>query len=241
MNNVKLAPPPYTKGFLGDATLRKPAKLWRGLTLGSPLVGAALIGGGLAAAGWYGAPWIQRVLAPKFGIDPDEYGWEDQSVAEQRAARKNSAWLLGGLGALAALAPYASWDAPGFGMLKYAPMGTPAKAPMQKRESLGWSSLPINGAMNMILNNQEMSDRTKMNSLALLASFNAPPTTQITGNDLIGQAVGTGLSAATGAAVGFVTAKALGLPNPSSTAILGAVANTLGPVPALAGSLLLGH
>jgi len=102
-------------------------------------------------------------------------------------------------------------------------------------------ALPLDQCKDLINHNPMLEPYVKGQALALLDSFNAPPTQPINGGNLIGQAIATGQSAATGLAVGWLTAKALGLPNPKSTAILGAVANTLGPWSAVATSLALGR
>lgn len=233
MANIRLAPPPSKDGFLTNTTLEGPTNFWRTITLNSPLIGAALLAGGGALAGWHLTPVIDRVISPSFS-DENNSGseWDYMSDRERREKRKTNAIWGGLLGGMAALAPVVSPDAPYWGLWKY--------GPMHKQTSM-WNSIPIGAGIDMINNNKELSDAAKLNSLALLSSFNAPPTATVTGNDLVGQAIGTGISAAEGAAVGFLTAKVLGLSNPSSTAILGAVTNTLGVGPALAGSLIFGH
>lgn len=233
----QLAPPSTPKGWLTDKTLEGPAKLWRTVTFNSPLVGAAILGGTTALAGWHLSPWIDRIISPKFSEDDqqasdDQQSWEYMSSEERRDKRKTNAIWGGLLGTMAALAPVVTTKKPYLGLLSY--------GPMHKNNNM-WGAIPIGAGMDMINNNHELSDAAKLSSLALLGSFNAPPTATVTGNDLIGQAIGTGISAAKGAAVGFMTAKALGLSNPGSTAILGAVTNTLGLGPALAGSLIFGH
>ena len=81
----------------------------------------------------------------------------------------------------------------------------------------------------MIIHNHDLAPEMKENALSLLGSIDTTGNDTITGGQLVGQAIATGKSAAAGAAVGFLTAKALGLPTPRSAAIVGAVSNTLGP------------
>lgn len=208
----------------------------RTASLDSPLGTAALFGTGLALAGYHAGPWLTkkfvRLVSPQFSRHMDNYEQylTPEDIAEQR---KTWGWAGGILGAMATLGYHFSPNAPGYGLLKY--------PSLSKNESAEWNSLPIGQCMKMIEDNHALSPTMKMQSMSLLNSFNAPSTTQITGGNLVGQAIATGQSAAAGMAVGYLTASLLGLPNPSSTAILGAVANTLGPKYALLGSTVFGH
>lgn len=211
-------------------------KAFRALTLGSPIVGTLVTGAGLGLAGYHAGPWLTkklvRLTSPQFADrieDLDKY-----TTAEDRAEqRKMWGWLgaLGGL-ALGAGIHYAP-GAPWYGFKEYAPMHHTA--------SNSWDSVPIYQGLQMINDNPALSPEMKLQASTLLTSFNAPPTATVTGSDLVGQAIATGQSAATGMAIGYLTANILGLPNPKSTAILGAVANTLGPGAALIASTVFGH
>jgi hypothetical protein len=220
------------KGWLQGKNLGWLTKGLRIASLGSPLVGAAEVG---ALGWWLGNKYghkIQRLVSPKsFKGDPDVD--PDYDTPEERKERNSVwGWGLGGLGALAFLAANYRTNAWDKGMLTYSPMS---------KESSGWDSLTLEDSKALIMSNPDLNYDQRMMSLSLLNTFNSSPTTPINGPTLVGQAIDTGLSAATGAAVGYLTANALGLPNPRSTAILGAVTNTLGVRPALTLSAIFGN
>lgn len=200
-------------------------------SLGSPLIGAAELG---ALGWWLGNKYghkIQRLVSPKsFSGDPD-LDPEYDTPEERKDRNKAWGWGLGGLGALAFLAANYRPNEPGNGLLVYNPMTKEASLP----------ALTLDDSRAMIMSNPGLDPAQRAMSMGLLNTFNAPPTTPITGTDLVGQAIDTGMSAAFGAAVGYLTANALGLPNPRSTAILGAVTNTMGVRPALALSAIFGR
>lgn len=211
-------------------------KALRTVSLGSPVVQSLLLGGGLGLAGYYGGPWLTkqlvRLTSPRFANRIDEL---DQYTTKEDLAEQRKMWgWLGVLGGTAlGLGVHFSPNAPGYGLLQF--------APMQKTTSAGWDAIPLYQGLQLINDNPGLSPEMKLQASTLLTSFNAPPTATVTGNDLVGQAIATGQSAVTGLAVGYLTAHALGLPNPSSTAILGAVANTLGPKSALIASTVFGR
>lgn len=220
--------PARTKGWMPN-TLSWLTKGWRGVSLGSPLVGALEMG---ALGWWLGKKYghtIPRLLSPRSfrGVAPDEY-----DHAARREMGNTAAWTLGILAPLAVLAANYQPNAPGKGLLTYSPMS---------KDGSAFGSLTLDDGRALIMGNSELTDTQKMLSMNLLNTFNAPPSATITGADLVGQAIATGQSAATGMAIGYLTANILGLPNPKSTAILGAVANTLGPRAALIGSTIFGQ
>jgi len=199
---------------------------------GAPLIGVGLVGLGLGALGYHTGPWlerkIRRMVSPKFGGDEDD----DYETEEDREdARKFWMYGLGGAGALLTAALNADNTKPWYGFKHY---------PAMTKRANAWNDITLGQGMEM-LSEAHMDPTVKAQSMLLLHSFNAPPATPITGNDLVGQAIATGQSAAAGMAVGYLTASVLGLPNPKSTAILGAVANVLGPKSALASSVVFGH
>ena len=233
---VNPAVPEYepTGGWL-PKNIKPVVKGFRTVTLGSPLVGALATAALAGVAGWHGGPLLDRILSPKFGGSSNDY-YDDEYT--RRARRKTWAWAAAALGGLAFLGSQFSLKRPGYGLLKYHPMED--EKPLQKTGSM-YDGIPLGQATDYIQNNPYLSPDMRYNSLALLNSFGPQPNMQITGNDLVGQAIGTGLSAAAGAAVGYLTANVLGLPNPTSTAILGAINNTLGPSAALTTSMVFGH
>lgn len=222
--------PRYAKntGFL-SFNLERPVKIFRKATFNSPLVGAAALGLLVGGLGYHYGPTLDRLLSPKFGGGNFYDGYSDEDITRRKRFWGTGAGLLTALGFLAT-----QYDArkPWAGFKEYAPMD------LHKHANL--PSLSIDDSTRLILQDNALDQSQKEVAISLLRSFDMPPKTQITGNDLVGQAISTGLSAATGAAVGFLTANALGLPNPKSTAILGAVANTAGGLPALTLSTIFG-
>ena len=229
-------------------------KGFRTITANSPIAGVGLTGLGLGALGYYAAPWLdrkmKRLFSPAMGgqqaqEEDDEYDY--RSPEEIADSRKFWMWGLGGTGALLAAAMNYDASKPWYGFKSYTPMTTtpstttptppsnnqmtttarPATGGMQHTAS-AWNDMTLGQGMTLLEQNHDLTPEMRMQSMMLLNSFNAPPSATVTGNDLVGQAIATGQSAATGLAVGYITARALGLPNPKSTAILGAVTNTLG-------------
>lgn len=244
-------PPKPTKGWL-DFNLGPLTKAFRyasgGSTedgkgiAGAPIIGTGLVGLGLGALGYHVGPWLdrimRRVVSPKFrGQADDEDDYEDPETI--RDSRRFWAGLLGGGGALLTAGLNFNTKRPWYGFKYYSPMYKPASALPKK--AAAWDDMTIGQGMQLLHENNSLSPEMKLQSMQLLNSFNAPPNTPINGGTLVGQAIATGQSAMAGAAVGYLTASVLGLPNPTSTAILGAVANTLGPSSALAASMVFGH
>ena len=214
--------------------LRPVNKAFRAATLGSPLVGAAAMAALGYLGGYHLSPKIERILSPSFGAD--QYF---ETEEERKKRRKKWGIRLAALMGLGFLGTQFSPGRKNYGLLQYRPMGD--DEPIQKEASGPYDHLTIGESAQLILNNPNLDDTMKANALTLLHSFDAPANTPINGGSLVGQAIGTGLSAMQGAAIGFLTANALGLPNPSSTAILGAVQSTLGTGAALSTSLIFGH
>lgn len=245
---TNIPPPKQTEGWF-PGTLRPVTKTWRALTFNSPLVGAAVLGGGLGLLGYHFAPKLSklfnRITSPIFGGKAED---ENEEVPWSKSDRRDFGITLGSLGALGILAGSFSPDSPGYGVLQYDPMDkresageNPIHNPLHK-EAVGlFDSISLGDAADLIKSDPNMDVGTKLDALSLLSSFDAPPTTQVNGGNIVGQAIATGKDAAFGGALGFLTAKAIGLPNPKSTAILGAISNTLGVMPALATSLIFGH
>ena len=210
---------------------------------GAPLIGVGLTGLGLGALGYYAGPWIERVLrrtlSPKFGGKESDEDDDFNHPESEEHARKFWMWGIGGNGALIAAGLNLNSDRPWYGFKHYSPMYKASSAIPKKADA--WNSMTLAESMRMIHDNPGLTPEMRMQAMQLLGSFDAPPSTTINGGDLVGQAIATGQSAASGMAVGYLTASLLGLPNPKSTAILGAVANTLGPSAALTASMVFGH
>ena len=217
-------------------TLSVPTKLWRVLSLNSPIVSSALAASALGLIGWYGAPLLKNKLNEWLGGRGKALQYDTMFEDNDKDLRRAAAVALGISGAAIPIAANFSSDDPGYGLFQYSPL-QPLKI---EKDASGLPTLSLGAASQLIHDNPKLAPEMKMNALGLLESFNAPQTAQISGGDLVGQAIATGRSAATGAAIGYTTASILGLDNPKSAAIFGAVANTLGLAPALASSLIFG-
>ena len=231
---------PGERSGLLNTNLKPVTKAWRAATFGQPLVGAAYAAAAMASAGYHFAPWFKkqfvRFVSPAMSEKDKkdlEAGDPPEGSEEDKSTRRTAAWVLGMLGGLTVLAANLRPGDKDYGLLHY--------EPMEKTGSGSYSSLPLGQCIDMIRYDSKLEPYVKGQALNLLESFSAPPSQPVNGGDLVGQAIVTGQSAATGLGIGWLTAKVLGLPNPKSTAILGAVANTLGPWAALSTSLAFGH
>lgn len=252
-----------TSGLL-DVGMKVPTLAWQVGTLGQPLIGAAYVAAALGYLGYKTGPWFTkkfaRLTSPFLSAEERKElntPTEKKPAEDVKKERKTWAGVLAALGALGVIGLNYRPNAPDKGLFSYAPMHVPPKEsppaanttvsqpaagiPKNDNFPMPQGTLPLGQCVDMINSNPNLEPYMKGQALTLLDSFNAPPMQPINGGNLIGQAIVTGQSAATGLAVGWLTAKALGLPNPKSTAILGAVANTLGPWSAVATSLALGH
>ncbi len=203
------------KGFLSGVTLEGPNKALRAVSMGSPLVRAALVGG----AGYLGtrlaSPYLMKYTAPMLlGQNA-----EDLSEEERQELTK---WLSIAGGAVGLGLPLASDIDPGqpwWGLKKFKPM-------IRKTESFDFNNemdaIPLGYAKESILANPRISPMTKSTSLMMLNAFDAPASTPITFDDVVQGAVETGMSALKGGAVGFLTAKVLGLSKPMTAVGIGA-------------------
>ena len=80
-------------------------------------------------------------------------------------------------------------------------------------------ALPLGTAREMIAGNTTMNPATRMGAMDVLNAMpNQDPSTPVTGSSIIDTAVKNGLSALGDAAIGYVTANALGLSNPAGIA-----------------------
>ena len=237
------------KPGLLSGDLRNLSLAWRAATLNQPLIGAVYTAAGLGALGSKFGPWLSRKFTRLFSPvmskeDEEALNTPDElkDPEDLRSEKRTWAGVLAALGALGVIGLNWRSEQPGKGLFSYGPMDDPPKG-FQRTASMPdlGGAFPLSQCLDMINNNDELQPYVKAQALNLLESFNVPPTQPISGGNLVGQAIATGQSAATGLAVGWLTAKALGLPNPKSTAILGAVANTLGPWSAVATSLAFGR
>lgn len=79
--------------------------------------------------------------------------------------------------------------------------------------------IPIGDARQYIAANNNLSPVTRAEAMGILNAIPAPtPDTNISGGDILNAAVKTGMSALGDAAIGYVTASALGLKNPLTVA-----------------------
>ena len=206
----------------------------RKVSLNSPLIKIGILG----TAGYYGgkaiAPWVSRVLSPNIPkITVDEYGnpvetidsWETMSDKEKEIARRDAGMVLAGILAAPTLINNLHFGKPLLGLATF-----PYKGIGIEKTNSAWAipynpSMPVSYAKNIIADSNMLLPPVKATALSILDAF--PNNTQVDSPSIINKAIDTGIDALKGGALGFVTAKALGLPNPMVTAGIFAGINTI--------------
>lgn len=204
----------------------------REVSLDSPLIKMGLLG----TAGYFGgkaaAPWISRFLSPNIPkVTVDAYGnpvytvdsWETMDEESKEIARRDAGWLLAGILTVPTLINNLHFGKPLLGLATFPYKG------IEKNNS-AWSipynpSIPVNYAKDAIADSDMLLPSVKATALSILNTF--PNNTQVDSPSIINKAIDTGIDALKGGALGFVTAKALGLPNPMVTAGIFAGINTI--------------
>ena len=204
----------------------------RSVSLNSPLVKMGILG----TVGYFGgralAPVVTRILSPNVpGVTTDQWGrpvntmdsWSTMNDKDRNDMRNMMGWGLAGLLAAPTLINNLNFKKPFWGLNKF-----PAKH-LEKNNS-AWvipsqpfadePTLPVGYARDVITSSPDLKTSVKATALGILDAF--PQNAQVSSSSIIDKAIATGADALKGGAVGFVTAKALGLPNPLVTAgILG--------------------
>lgn len=209
----------------------------RTISFNSPLVKMGILGVPAFFLGRKLAPTATRLLSPNLNKLPETAqmgvgaldSWDDMTDEDQRF----TANTIGGLTAAAFILPTLvnnfDENKPWFGLKEFSPKS------IEKTESgfgavsynpfTAMPTVPVQGAINYLQTNPVMAPPIQHASINLLQSF--PSNASVNNTDIVKQAVSTGKDALTGGALGFVTAKALGLPNPWVTAGIFASINSL--------------
>lgn len=225
-----------TKSAL-DFSLDGIDNFFRTISFNSPLVKMGILGVPAFFLGRKLAPAVTRLLSPNLSKLPDVAqeglagldSWEDMPEEDQRF----TANTIGGLTAAAFVLPTLinnfDQNRPWLGFKEF----TPKK--LEKTESgfgavnynpfSNMPTIPVQGAINYLQANPMMPPTIQNASINLLQAF--PTTANVSNTDIVNKAVSTGKDALAGGALGFVTAKALGLPNPWVTAGIFAGINSL--------------
>ena len=229
-------------------SLEKIDDFTRTVSLNSPLVRAGLIGAAGWLAGRYAAPTtfnaLNKILPWSIlpNIDKDEYGKPLLNDEDAKWAGGATAALLG----LASLIPHFDTKRPWFGLktfrkkssddvlynyklckkanmygMPYGALVTPNALPYVDaiHNPYMQPAIPLGTAREMIAGNNHINPITRMEAMNVLNAIpNQNPTTPVTNSSIVDAAIRNGLSAAGDAAIGYVTANALGLSNPGGIA-----------------------
>lgn len=192
----------------------------RKISFNKPWVKALLLGVPSYFIGKSLTPKLVGLLSPTInkatGIDFGSYNYMTES--DQNRIKR----IVGSLSAIAAMTPTIVHNIDFTGNKKY--FGLNDFSPKQLHKNANFDpfnpmhAIPLSTARHSIMTNPALTPMTKATSCAILDSF--PQNTQITGKDVVDQAVSTGISGALKFAAGAVAAHAIGLPNPYTTAAI---------------------
>jgi hypothetical protein len=219
---------PYKEGYL-NFNLGKLDDAIRKLSFNKPWVKALFLGIPSYFVGKALTPKLVGLVSPAInkatGIDLNSFQY--MSPDDQKFIKR----LVGGAFATAAMAPTVlhnidfSGNKRHFGLSDFSPKTIEKNAnfgmnPMQPAFNPydPMQAIPLSTARESIMNNPGLTPMTKATSCAILNTF--PSNTAVTGKDVVDRAISTGISGATNFAFGALTAHALGLPNPYTTAAM---------------------
>ena len=203
----------------------------RTVSLNSPLLKMMLLGTGAYYAGKKLTPYATRLLSPK--LTQGQRGYDDMYPEEQEALKKNIGIGAAALAVLPTLIHNFDTSKPLWGYAQF-----PEKESFHKFTK-GWfqrtssafdpmdpmHAIPLSMAKDTIINHPALTPMTKATSLDILNTF--PTNDVVTGKSVIDRAVSSGVDFIKGGAFGAITAYALGLPNPYSTALITGTLNTI--------------
>jgi hypothetical protein len=219
-----------SKGLLGF-NLDKIDNVVRTLSLNSPLLKMILLGTGSYYAGKALTPFAARLLSPKLFKSQGSY--DDMYPEEQEELKKNIGLGLAAMAVLPTAINNFDSKSPLFGYARF-----PEKESFHKFTN-NWfkktssafnpfddmQAIPLSIAKDTIMNHSTLTPMTKATSLDILNTF--PENDSVTGKNVIDRAVSSGIDFIKGGAFGAITAHALGLPNPYSTALITGTLNTI--------------
>lgn len=203
---------------LESINLGKIDDFFRKVSFNKPWVKALLLGVPSYYAGKAAAPLVATLLSPHLGKIDKRLGSEfsDMLPEDQKFLRK----VTGSIAAILAASPTIVSNIDFTGSKPYLGLNNFAPKTVEKEASIFTqplpNSLPAYRAQTILANHQGLTPLTRMATSSLVGTF--PGNQQLTGGAIIDRAIKTGYDAMAGGAIGFLTAHALGLPNPLVTA-----------------------
>jgi hypothetical protein len=219
-----------SKGLL-SFNLDTADNLIRTVSLNSPLLKMLLLGAGSYYAGKKLTPFAARLLSP--ALFKGQGSYDDMHPEEQKALKKSIGLGLAAMTVLPTAINNFDKNSPWFGYARF-----PEKESFHKFTN-NWfrktssafnpfddmQAIPLSMAKDTIMNHPTLTPMTKATSLDILNTF--PSQDTVTGKNIIDRAVSSGIDFIKGGAFGAITAHALGLPNPYSTALITGTLNTI--------------
>lgn len=218
------------KGLL-DFNLDTLDNILRAVSLNSPLIKMALLGSTAYFAGKKIAPYATRLLSPK--LTKGQLSYDDMHPEEQKQLNKNIGLASAAAAILPTLIHNFDTSKPLWGYFQF-----PEKESFNKFTNNFFmpktgsafdimdpmNAIPLSMAKETIMGHPMLTPMTKATSMEILNTF--PNNDTVTGKNIIDRAVSSGIDFIKGGAIGAVTAFALGLPNPYSTALITGTLNT---------------
>lgn len=209
----------------------------RAISFNSPLAKALILGGTGFIAAKKAAPVLSSILSPS--LRSTDRTFYDMPKAEQKSLSNLLGLTTAAALALPTVVNNFDKDSPWFGLKQFPEkqsyndfMSSLKKIFLNKQSNgLGFNpydpmqAIPLSTAKDTILSHPTLTPMTKATSLGILNTF--PTNTQVTGKNIIDRAVSTGIDFLKGGAFGAITAYALGLPNPYSTAAITGTLNAI--------------
>lgn len=199
--------------------LRNLDNLYRTVTLNSPLLGAAGIGVGGYFLGKAAYPLLHALLGPTANAVKNKFipfaGGSDHIERPSDQDIRNAGYITAGLGALLALVPHFNTNRPFFGLGSYMKKKSNAVPFINSN-----NAIPLGMAREAIAGNTTLSPIARMEAMNVLNALpNQNQNAGVTTNALLNASINNGIAASKDAAVGYLTAHVLGLPNPAKNAI----------------------
>lgn len=210
---------PYREGYL-NFNLGKIDDAIRKISFNKPWVKALLLGVPAYFVGKSLTPKLVGLISPTInkatGIDLNSFNY--MSPDDQKFIKR----LVGAVSAAAVSAPTILHNIDFSGNKKYFGLNDFSPKAIEKHANIDiWDpmqAIPLSTAKDSIMAHPNLTPLTKATSYQILNTF--PDSTNVTGKDIVDRAISTGISGATKFAFGALTARALGLPNPYTTAAM---------------------
>lgn len=225
-----------------DSGIRKPNKglfdtnlaalddFIRAVSLNSPLIKMGLLGVPAYYAGKALAKPLTRMLSPQLdklkGVKRDDMSaidpWQYMSKEERESTASTMGSLLAAMVTIPTLINNLDFDKEWWGLKSFSPKdgigkeGSALDYPIGMHDLFNPPTINTSQALGVIQTSPLLTQPTRTAAVDLINSL--PPGVRVNHQDIVNTAVEQGKDALYGGALGFVTAKALGLPNPLVTA-----------------------